>query len=307
MTNLLSTTCPCGKLRLETFKEVSLDDIDIFYNINSQIQNIISAYDFVNLYLWAGKHKGKWKFCEGKIYIYYGDEDALFLPVGLTKISFEALLKTSDYLIEQGSRGNFIYVDYEYIKNNWDNINHYFNVSLDEDNSDYIYSIDNLVELSGKRLKKKRNLIRQFERNHPNYRVEKLQKNHFEECLKLTMWWADNKHANDNDAQAVQQAFADYEELRLGGLCIIVNDKVSAFSVYSEQNKDTVICHIEKFDPEIKGVAQLINRETAKKLQDEGYSFINREQDLGIPGLRRAKKSYDPIYKKTVCKLIRRG
>ncbi len=311
--NNILEKCGCRSISLETFQSIELKDIDIFYNINSQIKNIISGYDFVNLFLWSNRHRGKWKYCEGRIYVYYGDEDALFLPVGLTEIEFDKLLRVSDNLIKQGSTGNFIYADYDYVEKHWNKIDRHFEIIMDEDNSDYIYSIDELVELSGKRLKKKRNLIRQFERNNPDYQVKSLKKEYFDKCLELTKLWAKEKqdtiHNSDNysdDVQPITQAFEYYDELRLEGLCIIVNDKVIAFSVYSKQTEDTIICHIEKFDTDIKGSAQIINKEVAKVLQQKGYKYINREQDLGIPGLKRAKKSYDPLYKKMVCRLIRK-
>ena len=311
--NILEKSCGCRKISLETFQSIELKDIDTFYNINSQIKNIISGYDFVNLFLWSDRHGGKWKYCEGIIYVYYGDENALFLPVGLTEINFDELLRVSDNLIKQGSTGNFIYTDYDYVKKHWDDIGKHFEIIMDEDNADYIYSIDKLVELSGKRLKKKRNLIRQFEKNNPDYKIKSLKKEHFDKYLELAKLWAkekqDSMNNSDNysdDIQPITQAFKYYNELRLEGLCIIVNDKVVAFSVYSKQTKNTAICHIEKFETDIKGSAQIINKEVAKVLQQKGYKYINREQDLGIPGLKKAKKSYDPLYKKMVCKLIRK-
>jgi hypothetical protein len=67
-----------------------------------------------------------------------------------------------------------------------------------------------------------------------------------------------------------------------------------AFTIYSQQSDDMVNVHFEKFDREMKGAAQLINWETAKHLQDR-YLYVNREEDMGVPGLRKSKRSYQPL------------
>jgi hypothetical protein len=79
------------------------------------------------------------------------------------------------------------------------------------------------------------------------------------------------------------------------GIIICLHDKIAAFSIFSPQTPDMVTEHFEKFDPEKKGAAQLINWETAKYLQNR-YKYLNREQDLGLEGLRQAKLSYQPEF-----------
>jgi hypothetical protein len=86
-----------------------------------------------------------------------------------------------------------------------------------------------------------------------------------------------------------------FTELGLQGVKISRGDDMVAFSIFSPLNANMVDVHFEKFDPEVKGSSQVINWETAKFLSGK-YKYINREQDLGIEGLRRAKQSYDPEY-----------
>lgn len=306
----MSGNCCCNKtIYLCYFNKAKIFDKYIFNKITSETKNIISGYNFVNFFLWSENHNGKWMMHKDRILIYYGDEDALFLPLGFSEIKLYELIELSDMMIGNGHSGNFIYVDYDYIKNNKEILN-YFNVEIDENNSDYIYSIDALIELSGKRLKKKKNLVRQFEKNNPNYYVKELEEKDFEACIELAEYWAKYKNSGNStnfsdDIKPLKNALENFRELELEGIGIFIRGCLMAFSIFNEQNNEISICHFEKYCPEIKGAGQIINLETAKHLQKKAYKYLNREQDLGIEGLRKAKTSYDPLYKKTISKLYR--
>jgi hypothetical protein len=298
-------------LDLSTFKKPQLSDIDVFNKMNEEKKNIISGYNFVNFFLWADSHKGKWRMFEDRLLIYYGDEDALFLPLGLDQIKLVEVIRLSDGMKVNGSTGNFVYVDGDYVERHKDELKEHFELIPDEDNSDYIYRIKDLIELSGKKLKKKRNLIRQFEKSNTGYHVEEMSKDHFSGCYKLAELWAKDKDSDGNenfssDLKQLNKAFANFDGLKLGGLVLIIEDKVEAFCISEKQNEETVICHFEKFNPKIKGSGQVINKEAAKLFSQQGFTYLNREQDLGMEGLRRAKSSYDPIFKKLVYKLHRK-
>ena len=98
------------------------------------------------------------------------------------------------------------------------------------------------------------------------------------------------------EAEALRTGCRHFRELEMGGLILFVEKRAAAFSVFNRQNENTALVHFEKYDREKKGAGQAINWETAKHLKDQ-YEFLNREQDLGIEGLRRAKESYMPEYK----------
>ena len=93
---------------------------------------------------------------------------------------------------------------------------------------------------------------------------------------------------------SIKKAFSSFELLPLEGIAIYIEDSLVAYSVYSRLNKDVFTIHFEKADYSYQGIAQVINWETAKALQ-ERCMYINREQDLGVPGLRKAKLSYEPL------------
>jgi hypothetical protein len=92
---------------------------------------------------------------------------------------------------------------------------------------------------------------------------------------------------------ALEQALDIIDSSRMDGLAITVDEKLVAFSIFSRLTPSTYDIHFEKSDLSFKGAAQVINHETAKYLQGK-YEYVNREQDLGIKGLRQAKQSWDP-------------
>ncbi|MFW5799646.1 MAG: phosphatidylglycerol lysyltransferase domain-containing protein [Spirochaetota bacterium] len=309
----MAEKCKCNTLKLDTFKKAELEDLSTFKNIIDKGNNIISAYDFVNLYLWQGEHQAKWKLYDDRIIIYYGDEDALLFPASKdNSISIEEAAEISDMMIDNGSRGDFIYVDYDnFVKDKEEEWEKYFDIEIDRDNSDYIYSVDKMCELGGKKLKKKRNLISQFIKNNPHYETGKISKDCFEGCYTLAEKWAAYKSSENNsnfssDIKQLKTALDNFDKLELDGMCLRLYDEVVGFSLFNPKNSETIMYHFEKYAPNIKGSGQTITRETSKHFKELGYKYINREQDLGISGLRKAKESYDPLYKKLVCKLHRK-
>ena len=97
----------------------------------------------------------------------------------------------------------------------------------------------------------------------------------------------------ENEKKAIMFSMANFFELKLSGIAIRIDGKIEAISVYEQMNPDTVVIHYEKGAPDYDGVYKAINAETAKLIQKE-FKFVNREPDMGLPGLRKAKMSYRP-------------
>ena len=97
----------------------------------------------------------------------------------------------------------------------------------------------------------------------------------------------------ENEKKAILYSMAHFFELELSGIALLVNDKIEAISVFERINLDTAVVHYEKGSPDYDGIYKAINQETALILQKD-FKFINRESDMGLPGLRKAKMSYHP-------------
>ncbi len=186
----------------------------------------------------------------------------------------------------------------EYIKK-YPDIEKFYIIKEDRDNSEYIYDIKSLCELKGTRLHKKRNLISQFKRLYPDFKVHRLEGEYRHKALELTRnlmkKWENHSITLDYELSAMQISFDYFDKLGLHGIAVSVNNRLAAFSVFSALNPSTCDIQFEKSDTYFKGASQLINLETAKYLRPK-HQYLNREQDLGIPGLRRAKISYEPLH-----------
>ena len=174
-----------------------------------------------------------------------------------------------------------------------------FNFVKDRDYFDYVYQRQDLAELKGKHYQPKRNHVNKFKREY-NFTAEPLTQQTVAECLEFEASWC-RVHGYEedenilNERQAMVYAFEHWERLGLRGLVIRVEGKVAAFTFGAPINHDTFGVHFEKADIRIDGAYSAVNQFFAASLPEE-YVYLNREEDLGIPGLRQAKLSYQPAF-----------
>lgn len=174
-----------------------------------------------------------------------------------------------------------------------------FKIEYNRDEADYVYEYKTLAELKGKKLHGKRNHINRFEENYPNYIYEAIDEENYKECMELAYnWERDNNTEGSEDKQyeckIIETALNNMKELGLKGGLIRVNGKVIAFTLGEPINDKCFVVHFEKAYADIQGAYPMINREFVRR-ELKGYKYINREEDLGIPGLRHAKTSYQPV------------
>jgi uncharacterized protein len=285
------------KVTLENFSPVRLADKEIILPRLMANDVFFCDFSFANLFMWGDIFKTRWLLHDERLWIYNGYDDLMLLPVGKA-LTLPALVAASDMLRREGKSGNFVLVDQDFVKDNA-GLADFFKVTIDMDNGDYIYSSQKLVDLPGNKLHKKRNLINQFQALYPDYVCQPLQAADLDACLELSEKWCRMRTCEetdfDHETSALKKALGNFSELELQGLKISHGGQLIAFSIFSRLSSNMADVHFEKFDPEMKGIGQVINWETAKLLAAE-YKYINREQDLGIEGLRQAKKSYDPEY-----------
>ena len=162
---------------------------------------------------------------------------------------------------------------------------------------DYVYAADDLRNLPGRRYQPKRNHINRFMAEYLDYRYEELTPDRFDECMQLEREWRRNHEGHTSELcaeqRAMQRAFAHFAELGMTGGCIYVGERMVAFTYGSAVNDHTFDTHVEKADTDYDGAFTVINCLFARHLP-ERFTLINREEDLGIEGLRRAKLSYHP-------------
>ena len=173
----------------------------------------------------------------------------------------------------------------------------------DPGEADYIYDLEHLASFRGSKLRKRHNQVRQFEREYEErYRVKNIEFDH----LDLIINFARNQSGSMWDSPSGTEeklAFGRLKELwhnadaALAGIMLEVDDVPVGFSIYSPLTADTVDVHFEKADHAYRGCGAKLTAALVEHLLDRKYRFMNREQDLNEPGLRRAKEALDPVRK----------
>ena len=167
----------------------------------------------------------------------------------------------------------------------------------DRDYADYVYKAASLATLPGTRYAKIRNRLNKFANSTP-YTVEPISKASVadvEEFLDRWCLWKDcaSDVYLEHERLAMLFAIAHFFELGLAGLALRIKGSVEAISIFEQMNDNTVVVHFEKGSPDYDGVYKAINMETARYVQSHAV-YLDREEDLGLPGLRKAKESYHP-------------
>ena len=274
-------------------KKITLKNKEYFESQKPVYQFISCEYSFANLAMWGGLYDVRYQDKDGIPLIYIGrDQDIIFPQI--PGIQPEALAELSKEIIKEGGSGNISQAPEEYVLEH-PSLKNYFEISENNAFSDYIHSTERLSLLQGKKLRKKRNLISQFVIANPEYNIDSLKSEFFDDCLNMAKGniGLQGKLDKNEELQAMTNGFSMFEELALDGIVLYVKHKLIAFSIFSKNIDGSYVVHFEKNDRDYKGSAQLINQKTAEYLTDK-CEFINREQDLGIEGLRKAKRSYDP-------------
>jgi len=171
--------------------------------------------------------------------------------------------------------------------------------TYNENSSDYLYDGEALRTLSGNALHKKRNHVNKFMKTYPDFVYARLTRQDRDECLALVKSWCEAKgidccNVAESDYSMIRRLFDDFDLLDIHGGLIRIGGQVRAFAMGSIGNGNRAFIHFEKADQEIVGIYAAINQMV---LQNEfpHVDAVDREEDLGIPGLRKAKQSYEPI------------
>jgi len=164
---------------------------------------------------------------------------------------------------------------------------------------DYLYSVTDLVELKGNKYHKKRNLLNQFSKIYDSQYIPLSADNIHQTVQMQEDWcsWRDcaSQAALDSENQAILKVINNWGQLhRLKGGAILVESDMAAYTIAERLSADTLVIHFEKGNHDFKGIYQAINQMFLENA-GQGFAMVNREQDLGSEGLRKAKLSYNPV------------
>jgi hypothetical protein len=265
----------------------------------------ISEYTFTNLFIWQPYRPVFWaeieeslvffvkSACEEGQYIIYGP------PVGT--ITIPDIIAASSSSVSGGSvsvSGSIVTGAVRIPDPNTETLPpEKYVVDEDRDNADYVYKVSDLAELAGRRFSKKRNKIKQCLNKHFCEYVP-ITPELIAECETMQENWCNSRDCGRNpglcnEANAIAEAFAHFEDFGLLGGAVRVDGVIQAYAIAEELHPGTAVWHFEKAMAHIPGLGQLINQWFSRYGLSE-FDYVNREQDLGVKGLRHAKKSYFP-------------
>ncbi|NVM45784.1 MAG: DUF2156 domain-containing protein [Candidatus Lokiarchaeota archaeon] len=294
---------------LEIAKEITLGDQALFNSYFLKYPPQTSEFTFTNLYMWRnfyGFNFMEWRehlllfsrdIFETKKIPASGNKEALYFfpPIGpnpaeIVVSLFEKLKDVEFHRVPEG------------ITDNVRNHNKFSSLGIDiledRDNWDYVYEAENLKNLPGNRYRQNRRWLNKFLETY-NYDFKILTENEVELCKKLQLEWCIYRECEDDDElkaeeQAIYDALDNFTTLGFQGALLCVDDKCAAYTFGEMLNPETMVIHVEKAHMDYEGSYQAIGNLFLKN-NVKNFIYVNREQDLGVPGLRRVKESYKPI------------
>lgn len=264
-----------------------------------------AEYTFTNLYMWREMLNLRWAIEDDVLYIFSSNEEtfAAWQPIGAPEKMQDAITKILRTAEEHCGNKKFMFVVVEKIFA--DELARYphakFNITADRDNFDYVYLAQDLISLSGRKFHGKKNHLNAFRKEYPDAVYLPITEEIIPQCREqLNIWSETHKRANPDDPfigyeqAAIHEIFDHFDGFKLKGGAIMIGDKVVAFTFGERLNSDTAVIHVEKADSTVRGIYVAINQSFVEH-EWAKMTYINREEDMGIDGLRQAKESYRPV------------
>lgn len=279
------------------FRRATIDDKALFERlvIDSQCRNCDMS--FANIFCWQESYHSQVALYNEFLLIRFTTdrgESAYMQPIGSgdKRPIIEALAADAALLTEPLRLFGLNEEWREFLAENYPDTFAFCNPAA---HNDYIYLASDLATLLGRKYQPKRNHINRFVSRY-SYRFEPINGDNIEDCRYLNQVWCNNKGSQCEIAEqrAISRALDNFSLLPLEGWILYADNTPCAYSIGSAVNYDTFCIHIEKVDTTFEGAGAMVNNLVAVELQQR-FKYINREDDLGIEGLRRAKQSYHPI------------
>lgn len=283
------------------FKQIALEDketVEFYLNKDSSIS--LGAFTFCSLVSWEKLYHYQWAVADDTLLFKFTTVDDvqehLLKPFGEFPLPLQA--KIISYAQSLNYQLTIFGVSDEFIDKNTEFAAH-FNLTKIREFDNYLYLTEHLALLKGGGYQSKRNLINQFETNN-HWTVEQISADNIPDCHTiLNEIYSEDDFKKDfylrYEVTVLEFVLLHFAQLRQEGILIRVDGRPVAFSIYEKLNSSTYVVHFEKAMKEYKGLYQLVNRETARNIMTKGFTYINREEDLGIEGLRKSKLSYHPV------------
>lgn len=290
---------------LNEFKFLDINDAKLFMKYLGNYDFNTYEYSFLNLFLWRRYCKVEYSMVKNALIIKKDEEGkgSFFMqPLGYSYKDLDDIIKELMKYKQKDNKMKFLFGDIEepflnILKEKYgDGVEYYKDIN----NFDYIYETEKLINLKGDKLRKRKSQYNQFLMNY-SFEVKDIHDEDVrKDCIAYTKQWFINQPYKNNqliyEAEGIEEVFnnLNVNDLNALGIAVYVNGGIAGFTIGEKVNSNMAIIHIEKGDTNYKGIYAFINRTFAEKYL-KGIMYINRQEDIGIEGLKRAKLAYDPI------------
>jgi len=295
--------------RFPEFKLLEIDDRDEMERLLGAVAPVSSELTFTNLFMWRHSYRFQISMHGACLLVFAcpGDEH-FFLPPLCRSAKLEVFAEMMDFMEQRGWAPRVARVPTAMAEEAGLTRDPRFRVETKREHADYVYLTERLIRLSGKRLHSKKNHLNAFLKG-SKFQFEPISPDNVEDCLSMQESWCNLRDCTQieglrNEELAVYEVLKNWDRLSCSGGVIRMDGRVEAFSLGERLNPETAVIHIEKANPEIRGLYAAINQQCCEQLWSD-FRYVNREQDLGEVGLRRAKLSYDPVFLVEKCTVLR--
>jgi hypothetical protein len=284
---------------LPQMRALGLEDRAILHPLLGELRPQQSEFTFTNLFIWRDAHQLRLSRVGEAVLVFSwraDPEDSFLFPplgAGADRTVVRAAL---EHMAAEGHNPRLARATVEDLTR-LEVTEDEFAIQSDRAQWDYVYPVQDLIELRGNRYHGKRNHLEQFTQRY-QFSYHGLAAELVPACQELQDRWCDEKHCDlvatlHSESRAVKEALEEFETLGITGGCIVVEGKVEAFALGELLNPETVVIHIEKANAAFHGLYQAVNQQFLEQAWRR-VPYVNREQDLGLAGLRKAKESYHP-------------
>lgn len=288
------------------FQELTIDSkkiVDPYFKIDYH-EN--AHLNFTNLFMWRKPFNIMWCIEDDILFFKatYDNETFALQPICAPERLFEAMDRLLEYFQQEDIPFAMTGVEESVVERLKDYPNAQLEFSSNRDEYDYVYNAEDLIKLSGRRFHSKKNHLNSFRKNYPSAEYVAIDANNDSliTLCKITVngWYKKRLALTPDDPfigterDAIIEILNNFGQLNLKGGAIISVNKVMAFTFGEMLNMDTAVIHVEKADPDVNGAYTAINQAFVADAWAD-VTYINREEDMGIEGLRKAKESYRPV------------
>lgn len=282
------------------FRKPELEDRVLVERYFRMDQTRSCEYTFANLYLWSRQYPVEFAVVGDMVVFRYTQEQHFLFPRGdraNLRRTIDVLLQWCEerevpFHLTVVTKEQFALLDELYPGK--------FTIEYYRDAADYVYETEKLISLSGKKYHGKKNHLNKFQRLYQDWSYEPVGPDNVEECFRMAQDWRRSNGCEEDPEKNAEMcvtlnALRLHSELGLRGGLIRAGGRVVAFSIGEPVSDDTMVVHIEKAYADVQGAYTIMNQQFLAH-EAAQYRYVNREDDAGDEGLRRAKESYHPVF-----------